>query len=520
VLGRLHAAVLDCITARFCDSPDSNPILIRSVGLSCTFLPSEKMAYLGKKELLNISILVISLTLMLLIFEFTETESQLYVLAAVGFFAFLFFLFNRVLLISFFIALSFFDFTIEGLTYFKALGYLLLVVLSINLFLKEIHIDFSNRLVLLFIAIFMTCSAGQLINRTFVPFYLSKLLMIFCMMIAISVFIKRLDELKFVLLVLAVAGLVAAGITIYEVIIDPNLKRATGSLGNPNNTAAIFCMLLPFSTVVLSRKNKLWTYMFALAAMIIMLIAIFLTASRGALLSLSAIAIGALVMFNLKGKIITISLMLLTFIVFYNVFDSYQGLKRYEQIVNSGSVMESQAVKVRMEITAIGLQIFMENPIWGIGAGNFQTETKDMDTEYNGYLYGGIAPHNMYTQILAELGIIGFILFGWFYFSIFENILDGIRNRNPEISRIAKILLFAFIAIMVSMVTSGNYVKPFIYILAGFSIVIKKLSLSKKELFKKPRYIDVHAGAENPELRQDRYPVPLEDSRINDWTLN
>ncbi len=437
------------------------------------------MAYPDKKKLLNISIILLALSLLLLMFEFSKREMTIAVFMSVGVLAFLFFMFNRVLLVAIFIALSFFDFTIEGLTYFKVLGYLLLLVLMIHFLLKQIHMDVIDRMILLLGAIFLVCAASQLINKSFVLFYLIKLVMIFAMIVSIRVFITRLEDLKFVLWILALAGMVAAGITIYEVILNPDIKRAEGSLGNPNNTAAIFCMLLPFSTVLLGRKSGWQGLMFSALVALFLMTAIFLTASRGALLTLIAVAAAALIMFRMKGKIITISLLLFSVLLFYTLFDNYQGLKRYEQLLNSGNVIETEAVQVRLEITAIGLQLFMDNPVWGVGAGSFQSETKDMETEYNGYLYSGIAPHNMYTQILAELGMVGFLLFGWFYFTIFEYIFSCVRHSAPEIRRVAKMLLFSFIAIMVSMVTSGNYVSTFIYIVAGFSLVLKNLAMNR-----------------------------------------
>jgi O-antigen ligase len=441
-----------------------------------------------KKQLLNYSLIALSLSLVLLFFEISNQDVDVVVLLVVGLLALCYFMFNRVLLIAIFIALSFFDFAVEGLTYFKILGYLLLVVLTISVLLKQIHIDLTNRLILLLIAIFLASVAGQLVNGVFMTAILTKLLMVFAMLISISVFITRLDELKFVLWMLTIAGMVAAAITIYEVIANPNIHRIEGSLGNPNNTAAIFCMLLPYSAVLLGRKNKGRALLFAGMAITLLLVAIFVTASRGGILSLSAIAATALFLFKLKGKLVTLSLILFSALLLFALLDNYRELNRYEEILRSDNVLQVKAVRQRLEIASIGLQLFLENPVWGVGAGNFRSETKDMETESLGYLYGGIAPHNMYTQILAELGIIGFFLFMWFYYTIFEHLLFGMRHEHPEIKRVAKILLFSFVAIMVSMATSGNYNKVFIYIIAGFALVLKNLATAHTVSARKPLF--------------------------------
>jgi putative inorganic carbon (hco3(-)) transporter len=439
------------------------------------------MIILDKKALLNYAIGLLCTFVFVSVTYLFENNNNILLLSAIGIFIVLFFLFNRVLLVAFFISLSFFDFTLQGLTFFKLLGYLLLGILFVHYLLKHIHIDLNNRLTILFIVIFLICCASQLVNRTFVPFYLNKMLMLFCMMLAINAFVQNIEELKTVILILAIAGFIAASITIYEVILDPNIKRVSGSLGNPNNTAAVFCMLLPFSMLIFRRNKKIQSLSIAFLFIIVMIVAIFLSASRGALFNLVFITMLAVLLFNWRAKLIAITVLLISILFFFNFFENYHGIERYQQVVTNSGLLESRAVKIRMEITAIGLMLFLENPILGIGSGNFKAETTNIETEYNGYLFAGIAPHNMYTQILAELGIIGFIFFGWFYFTVFEYLYSGIHHSDHEIKQMSMVLLFSFLSLLVSMMSSGSYLKPFLYIIAGFSLVLKRLAASKRQ---------------------------------------
>jgi O-antigen ligase len=441
------------------------------------------MITLDKKALLNYAIVLLCTFVFVSVSYLFENDNNILLLSAIGIFIVLFFLFNRVLLVAFFISFSFFDFTLQGLTFFKILGYLLLGILLIHYLLKQINIDLNDRIIILFIIIFLICCASQLVNRSFVPFYLYKMLMLFCMMISITVFIKNMDELKTVLLILAIAGFIAASITIYEVISDPNIKRVSGSLGNPNNTAAVFCMLLPFSMLIFRRNKKMQSLSIAFLFIIVLIVAIFLSASRGALFNLVFITILAVLLFNWKAKIIAITVLFLSVLLFFSFFENYHGIERYQQVVTNNGLLESRAVKIRMEITAIGLMLFLENPILGIGSGNFKAETTNIETEYNGYLFAGIAPHNMYTQILAELGIIGFIIFGWFYFTVFEYLYSGIHHSDREIAQMSMVLLFSFLSLLVSMMSSGSYLKPFLYIIAGFALVLKRLAAGKRQSF-------------------------------------
>jgi O-antigen ligase len=331
----------------------------------------------------------------------------------------------------------------------------------------------------IFLAIFLICCLSQLVNKAFVPFYLTKLAMLFCMMISINAFIQDKNQLKTVLLILAVAGVVAAGITIYEVILNPSLKRVSGSLGNPNNTAAIFCMLLPISALIMNQGKKLRFILQAIFFAIILLLAILISASRGALFNLIIMAAFAFLLFNWKGKLAIVALILASMIIFLTLFENYRGIERFQELKTQDELLETRAVKIRLEIATIGLMLFLENPIMGVGSGSFRSETQGMGTEYNGYLWAGIAPHNMYTQIIAELGIIGFLLFAWFYFTIFKYLFAGLMLQNSELTLISKVLIFSYSAMLISMISSGDYLKPFIYIIAGFAVVIRKLANTK-----------------------------------------
>ncbi len=71
--------------------------------------------------------------------------------------------------------------------------------------------------------------------------------------------------------------------------------------------------------------------------------------------------------------------------------------------------------KARINFWNATLKMFMENPITGIGRGNWQ----GLYPKYDGHFYtdanivmnSAVNPHNEYLEILAEYGILGFVIF-------------------------------------------------------------------------------------------------------------
>ena len=75
-----------------------------------------------------------------------------------------------------------------------------------------------------------------------------------------------------------------------------------------------------------------------------------------------------------------------------------------ERLSTTHSELASGTLNERRDIWKAGLQIWNENPVMGIGAGAFQEAVRP--------LFGvPQAAHNLFVAVLAELGIIGCVLF-------------------------------------------------------------------------------------------------------------
>ena len=139
-----------------------------------------------------------------------------------------------------------------------------------------------------------------------------------------------------------------------------------------------------------------------------------LTVRRGSLLAVALILVYILYSYkrNYVTKIlVTVSGFWLLFFGGINYIPALSNvLEKNTQYVTSGDVSNG-----RFEIWEECFEIFGQNPIFGIGADSLA------------FFLDGSSAHNSYIQMLAELGIIGFLLFfGPFVYGLFI----GIRNRK------------------------------------------------------------------------------------------
>ncbi len=102
---------------------------------------------------------------------------------------------------------------------------------------------------------------------------------------------------------------------------------------------------------------------------------------------------------------------------------------------DAARAMASQSTKMRMAIAQTGWRMFRENPVLGVGFGQFAAvKNHYMDPTHPHFEFG--AAHNTYLRILAETGIAGFAMYGWLLCAVTQRIIHAlrhIRDRNKKI---------------------------------------------------------------------------------------
>ena len=265
-----------------------------------------------------------------------------------------------------------------------------------------------------------------------------------------------------------------------------------GFLGDENDFCMTLNMIIPFSfflAVSSSGKNKI--YYILLTCLFVFVI--ILTRSRGGF-------VGLCVMFlycwlRTKKKIIT-GLFLVLLVGFAVIFAPSSYWNRMETIQTEGA--SAGTGEERVYEWKIGWHIFLDNPIMGVGQGNFPFVFKKYEVEVMGGedpFYGrsvaGRAAHSVYFTLLPELGLIGLFIFsGIVYYNLrdvgkIKSLLDNKRRLN-----VSKIIgdKYYYMAValegsLISYLVSGIFISilyyPNFWILMGFIISLRKIVLSK-----------------------------------------
>lgn len=102
----------------------------------------------------------------------------------------------------------------------------------------------------------------------------------------------------------------------------------------------------------------------------------------------------------------------------------------------------------RIRLTQSAIQLFKENPLFGVGLGGF-------GINYLGY-DGSAYPHNIFLEFLVETGIVGFVLFLSVIIIAFVKVFKSFRTTDYLTASVSSTLIYMFINAMVSGDFNGN----------------------------------------------------------------
>lgn len=223
--------------------------------------------------------------------------------------------------------------------------------------------------------------------------------------------------------------------------------RVVSTFENPNVFGEYLITLIPVVLTVLLLSKSFAERTFSLGAMAVGLLALVYTWSRGAWLGCIASIIVFAVIIN-KHALSTYIVGAL-FLPLCVPFLPTSILDRFSSIGN----MADSSTSYRVFIWEASANIIKDYFVSGIGIG-----TDAFQLVYSDYALAGIetAPHshNLYLQIMIELGILGFAVFAFTVFIFYSKCFTFIKNTDSRSGRlIVGAILCGLLAILVQGLT-------------------------------------------------------------------
>jgi O-antigen ligase len=255
------------------------------------------------------------------------------------------------------------------------------------------------------------------------------------------------DERDFKILIIAFLAIMGiyVGKSLWEFLfhgryqVRMGIRRLCGidqTFGDPNAFAATILCSLPFAWALWKTKPSGLIKKLLISYGLMSMVAIALTGSRSGMVAF----IFLLIILWVRGKKKVLGAVGLVLILIISWFAMPVDLQERFNTIFDDSInpTATKSAQGRIEGFKMGMKLFELSPIWGVGAGCSPIAVDKILHNEN-----AVQLHNLYAQLLAELGILGAISFLALLFSLFKTQrkvkinLGGSNQNNNLISQAA-----------------------------------------------------------------------------------
>lgn len=210
------------------------------------------------------------------------------------------------------------------------------------------------------------------------------------------------------------------------------------AFNNPNDLAAYCILQLAMAFGVNALEAKGPVRLSVRLGLAVLPLLILLTKSRGAFIGFAVFLLFALWGQRKRGRAIGITLVVASTLIFVapeNVLDRVFALKKIEETGNVGAADEEGSAAQRYEIWKVARAIIREHPVAGVGLGAYPAAHQVMSRrpQFNPTALGRRDTHSTYLNVMAETGLVGFIIWASTYLSVL--IAIDINRRKMKKAR-------------------------------------------------------------------------------------
>ncbi len=338
------------------------------------------------------------------------------------------------------------------------------IVFGLNFFLsRNFHLRLTGHemewsLFFLFILFSLIYSP----NRSEGLLYALRLFFLIGMVYLLLNTIRTKQQLTFILGVVVFISVILSIVSIKEGLLNKEaavlgfltsgqkiISRATGVQKDPNIFATHFFLpILLTASITLNRKIHWSKRIIGAILFIILFLGIISTYSRSGWIAISLSLLMMAIWFRQKKVIVALFLLgVLILLLFPNYqFILFNLIKRFFGVF-TGEIDESSRVRIYLGIGAV--KMFFDSYLWGVGFRGFPVVFPKIIPPQN--TLGVVEPHNIFYTILAELGIVGFLIFLWIIGKILSTGIGVLKHphvREDEYT-MGSALVITFVAYLI-----------------------------------------------------------------------
>jgi O-antigen ligase len=205
--------------------------------------------------------------------------------------------------------------------------------------------------------------------------------------------------------------------------------RISGPIGDPNFYAEVMVILVPLALErVLNERNRALRLIAIWALSVITLTVVF-TYSRGGFVALCAAVLAWFILYPPRIKYLPF-LFLVGLALMMLIPQEYMArITSMGELISAPSIgfrTQDYSFRGRASETLAGLEMIKRNPILGVGLGNYRVNYQEYAKSIGLAITASErSAHNLYLEVAAETGLVGFTAFAALLWTMARNIISS-----------------------------------------------------------------------------------------------
>jgi O-antigen ligase len=249
-----------------------------------------------------------------------------------------------------------------------------------------------------------------------------------------------------------------------------------------NDFATYLVTAMPLGLYFTHTSRRLWGRLLAGFALVVLTLGFVWSGSRGGFLALAAVAAFILIRYSaipLRWRLSAAALVVMVLVG--TASDQYW--RQMSTIFSDTDYNRTQETG-RLQIWSRGLKYMLDNPLFGVGPGNFQAAEGRLSEFADRQQFGiGVrwnAAHNTFVQIGAETGIPGLLLFVALLVSAFGALRrsrhDSLLARDRTAASLAPALTASLLGFVVGSIFLSLAYSEMLYTLVALGVGLRKVT--------------------------------------------
>jgi O-antigen ligase len=187
-------------------------------------------------------------------------------------------------------------------------------------------------------------------------------------------------------------------------------SRIAGPIGDANFFGQSLVVMFPFAFERGFRERSWIPRLTAIVATLLIASAVVLSYSRGALIGIVVVTVVTLLLIRPAFRSVLVVGFVLALVMFLMPSQYLERIGSLGQVlqIGSGTGLEDASLRGRLAENLVGLEMFHDHPISGVGPGNYPGKYVEYSSELGiDYRLELRQPHSLPIEVAAELGVLG-----------------------------------------------------------------------------------------------------------------